>query len=138
MRFANLLEKGSIVAIEGPLGAGKTCFTKGIARGLCVEDTVTSPTYTIISEYEGKISGEPIVFYHINAYRLDGNDSFSAIGGEEIIYGNGVSVIEWSEHISDFIPPGAFRVEITIDDCGKRTIRLCKNGDSAVLGGAGK
>lgn len=123
-RFAALLEKGSIVALRGPLGAGKTCFTKGIARGLGVREEVTSPTYTIVSEYESTPSGETVPLYHIDAYRLRGNDDFTAIGGEEIIFGNGISVIEWSEHIPAFIPPEAFIVDIAIKDTGERLIRI--------------
>ena len=128
IRLAPALEKGSIVAFRGPLGAGKTCFIKGIARGLGVAEEVTSPTYTIVSEYEGTLSGEPVTLYHIDAYRLGGNDDFSVIGGEEIIFNNEISVIEWSERIPDFIPPGAIRVDIEIAEDGKRIIRIGGNG----------
>ena len=120
------LEKGSIVALKGPLGAGKTCFAKGLARGLGIAEEVTSPTYTIISEYEGTLKdGQPVAVYHIDAYRLGGNDDFSAIGGEEIVFGNGVSLIEWSERIPAFVPPRAIKVEIEIKGDDKRSIRLC-------------
>lgn len=120
-KLALMLEKGSIVALSGPLGAGKTCFVKGIAAGLGIEDEITSPTYTIVTEY-----GEAAPFYHIDAYRLKGNDDFSAIGGEEIIFGNGISAIEWSERIGGLIPGDAFRVEIAIQADGKRLIRIAR------------
>lgn len=123
--LAELLEKRSIVALRGPLGAGKTCFAKGIAKGLGIEEEVTSPSYTIVSEYEGTITGAgPVQVYHIDAYRLRGNDDFSAIGGEDIVFGNGVSVIEWSERIPAFIPPEALRVDIEITENGKRLIHI--------------
>jgi len=124
-RFAHILEKGSVVALTGPLGAGKTCFVKGIARGLGICEEVTSPTYTIISEYEGTLGEEdPVPFYHIDAYRLRGNDDFYAIGGEEIVFGKGISVIEWSERIPDFIPALAIKVEIKIIKDDNRLIRI--------------
>ena len=123
-RTAPLLERGGIVALRGPLGAGKTCFVKGIAEGLGIKDEVTSPTYTIVSEYEGSLSGEAFVFYHIDAYRLNGDEDFTAIGGEDIIFGAGISVIEWSERIPGFIPPEALRVEIELEQDGKRLIRM--------------
>lgn len=116
-RIARFLHQGSIVALRGGLGAGKTYLTKGIARGLGVSEEVTSPTYTIISEYEGNLP-----FYHIDAYRLQGDDDFSALGGEEILYGAGVSVIEWSERIS--IPEYAIIVELEIRESNHRKILI--------------
>lgn len=120
-KIAALLEKGSVVALKGPLGAGKTCFTKGIARGLGIEEEITSPTYTIISEYESAVP-----FYHIDAYRLRGDDDFYAIGGDEIVYGGGISVIEWSERIPRFIPAGALLIDFEIIGDNKRRIQICR------------
>ena len=127
-RLASLLSKGSIVALKGPLGAGKTCLAKGLANGLGIVEEVTSPTYTIISEYEAVISGEKTPIYHIDAYRLEGNDDFTAIGGEEIVFGEGISIIEWSERISDFIPGEALRVDFEIVSNEERLIRVYKDG----------
>lgn len=127
--LAFYLEKGSIVALEGPLGAGKTCFAKGIASGLGVIDELTSPTYTIISEYQGfspRAKDYNIPIYHIDAYRLRGNDDFSAIGGEEIVFGNGISIIEWSDNIPGFIPPEAFMVKFDILESNKRVISISR------------
>jgi len=130
-RLASLLKKGSIVALTGPLGAGKTCFVKGIASGLGIKEVVTSATYTIISEYEAFVAVntgcekiESIPFYHIDAYRLEKIDDFTAIGGEDIIFGNGISVIEWGDRISGIIPNGAIWVDIEIKKDGKRSIRI--------------
>jgi tRNA threonylcarbamoyladenosine biosynthesis protein TsaE len=123
-KIAKLLKKGSIVALNGPLGAGKTCLAKGIAKGLRVKETVTSPSYTIVSEYEGTLKGESVHIYHIDAYRLAGNDDFSAIGGEEIVFGDGISIIEWCERIPDFIRSGVLRVDIQIMDDEKRQFHV--------------
>jgi len=123
-KIACLLKKGSIVALQGPLGAGKTCLTKGIAAGIGVKEPVTSPSYTIICEYEGILKGDSVQIYHIDAYRLAGNDDFSAIGGEEIVFGNGISIIEWCERIPDFIHDGVLRVDIQILDAERRQFHI--------------
>jgi tRNA threonylcarbamoyladenosine biosynthesis protein TsaE len=126
-RFASLLEKGNVVALRGPLGAGKTCFTKGIALALGITEGITSPTYTIVSEYEvfsRETASQCMIFYHIDAYRLRGNDDFSAIGGEDIVFGSGISVIEWSERIPDFIDESAYKVDFEILEENKRCIRI--------------
>jgi len=122
--LAGLLKKGSVVALKGPLGAGKTYFAKGIAMALGVKDAVTSPSYTIVSEYDGVLQGNTIKIFHIDAYRLAGNDDFSAIGGEEMIFGNGISIIEWCERIPEFINKGAIRVDIKITDDEKRHFHI--------------
>jgi tRNA threonylcarbamoyladenosine biosynthesis protein TsaE len=108
-RVARFLGPGSVVALRGGLGAGKTCLVKGIARGLGVEETVTSPTYTIISEYRGVLP-----LYHIDAYRLEGDEDFDNLGGRELLYGQGVSVIEWSERIPHSLPQNTIYIEITL------------------------
>jgi tRNA threonylcarbamoyladenosine biosynthesis protein TsaE len=102
------------------LGAGKTCLVKGIARFLGIREEVTSPTYTIISEY---CAGN-LPFYHIDAYRLRGDDDFEALGGDEYIYGEGISVIEWSERLKRSIPPAAILVEISLLDGNRRRIDI--------------
>jgi tRNA threonylcarbamoyladenosine biosynthesis protein TsaE len=118
-QIARILNKGAVVALRGPLGAGKTCLTKGIARGLGITEAVTSPTYTIISEYQG-----PCPLYHIDAYRLEGDDDFAALGGEEILYGEGISVVEWSEKIPASLPENALFIDIDIISGGARSIRI--------------
>jgi tRNA threonylcarbamoyladenosine biosynthesis protein TsaE len=122
--LAGLLKKGSVVALKGPLGAGKTYLTKGIAMALGVKDAVTSPSYTIVSEYDGVLQGNSIKIFHIDAYRLTGNDDFSAIGGEEMIFGDGISIIEWCERIPEFIRKGALRVDIQIINEEKRHFHI--------------
>jgi tRNA threonylcarbamoyladenosine biosynthesis protein TsaE len=124
--IARHLRGGSVVALRGELGTGKTCLVKGIARGLGVDETITSPTYTIISEYQGRLP-----LYHIDAYRLGGDDDFLALGAEELLYGGGVSVIEWSERIPRSIPPEAIRIELRIAEKGGRRIAI--SGPEPVL-----
>jgi tRNA threonylcarbamoyladenosine biosynthesis protein TsaE len=118
-RIASFLREGSVVALRGGLGVGKTCLTKGIARGLGIKEEITSPTYTIVSEYQGVLP-----FYHIDLYRLMGDDDFAALGGEELLYGGGVSVIEWSERIPHSIPPWAVTIEIGLAPNGQRRILI--------------
>jgi tRNA threonylcarbamoyladenosine biosynthesis protein TsaE len=112
------LGKGSVVALRGGLGAGKTCLARGIARGLGIRETVTSPTYTIISEYDAGA----LPLYHIDAYRLEGEDDFRAIGGEECLQGDGIALIEWSDRIPGSIPRPALSVSIHILEDGRRRI----------------
>ncbi|MDR3193069.1 MAG: tRNA (adenosine(37)-N6)-threonylcarbamoyltransferase complex ATPase subunit type 1 TsaE, partial [Treponema sp.] len=90
--IARRLVPGSVVALRGGLGAGKTCLTKGIARELGVEEEVTSPSYTIISEYDTR---EGVLFYHIDAYRLGGDGDFESLGGRELFREDGIAVVEW-------------------------------------------
>jgi tRNA threonylcarbamoyladenosine biosynthesis protein TsaE len=117
-----LLEPGSIVTLKGTLGAGKTVLASGIARALGITGQITSPTYTIINEY-----GEKTPLYHIDAYRLTGDDDFRLAGGEELLYGKGVCIIEWPERLSLLPQDKVTMVEITIMEDGKRKI-LYKNG----------
>jgi tRNA threonylcarbamoyladenosine biosynthesis protein TsaE len=118
-RIAKMLQEGSVVALRGGLGVGKTYLTKGIARGLGVMEEITSPTYTVISEYQGRFP-----FYHIDAYRLRGDDDFSSLGGEDLLYGSGVSVIEWSERLPHSIPEDALIIELEIIEQGRRRIQI--------------
>jgi tRNA threonylcarbamoyladenosine biosynthesis protein TsaE len=117
--LAGVLRGGNVVARSGGLGAGKTTFTRGIARGLGIEEETTSPTYTIISEYEGALH-----LNHIDAYRLGGERDFYEIGGEEVIGGGGVSVIEWPEKISGALPAESVTVNIRVLEDGRREIAV--------------
>ncbi len=113
------LKRGSIAALEGGLGTGKTQLTKGIALGLGIDEEITSPTYTIISEYDG-----PLPLYHIDAYRLKGSDDFINIGAEELLYGGGVCVIEWSNIVEDLLPEETIFINIEILERGERLITV--------------
>ncbi len=100
------LKKGSIICLQGELGSGKTHFTKGIASGLGVEDIVSSPTFTIMNEYSGRLP-----LYHFDVYRIDA-DEFLDIGLDEYLYGDGVSVVEWADRLDGAVK-GALWADIT-------------------------
>jgi tRNA threonylcarbamoyladenosine biosynthesis protein TsaE len=126
VRIGNKLKKGDVIAMQGTLAAGKTTITKGIAKALGVSDTITSPTFCLISEYSGKMP-----LYHMDVYRLEGGDDFINLGTDDMIYGNGVSIIEWSEKIMDELPKKTILLKITPDDGDERTITIenWNNGD---------
>lgn len=108
-----------MLALYGGLAAGKTTLTKGIARSLGVTEPITSPTYTIISEYEGSYP-----FYHMDCYRLDGEADALAIGIDELLFGNGICVIEWSERILNLLPDHTIKIELSVVAGGERRIQL--------------
>jgi tRNA threonylcarbamoyladenosine biosynthesis protein TsaE len=103
------LEAGCVVGLIGDLGAGKTCFVKGIAYGInrVPEHDVTSPTFTILQEYEGNVP-----LYHFDAYRLAGAEDLATVGFEDYIGGEGVSVIEWADRIQETLPNECLLIHI--------------------------
>ena len=115
--LASALGPGTVIGLEGPLGAGKTTFVKGIARGMGITETVTSPTFTLVTEYEGKLP-----LYHMDLYRIRSSEEFEFLGVEEMLYGSGVTVIEWSERAADALPSGSLRVTISIIDGSTRSV----------------
>ncbi len=119
-------EKGEIYLLSGDLGAGKTVFAKGFAAGLGVDEDVTSPTFTIVKAY---MSGR-IPLYHFDAYRIADPDELYAIGYEEYFYGDGISLIEWPEMVSELIPKDAVLVTIKrrgVEDQDRREIRIYRS-----------
>lgn len=118
-RIASSLKNGSIVALNGNLGSGKTCLVKGMALGLGINENITSPTYTIINEY----FSSPALF-HIDAYRLESEKEFEDMGGSELINNPGIFVIEWSEKIINLLPDNIIRVTIEITGASSRLIRI--------------
>jgi tRNA threonylcarbamoyladenosine biosynthesis protein TsaE len=123
-RLAGKLKQGSVIVLRGGLGAGKTCLVKGIARGLGITESVTSPTYTIISEYSARLSGETVPLYHIDAYRLNGDADFENTGAGELMGGGGIAIIEWSERIPRSIPENAIKIDIEITGPQSRLFRV--------------
>jgi len=120
--LAEKLKPGSVIALKGGLGAGKTCLVKGLARALGVIDNITSPTYTIICEYNGYLNGKTVTLRHIDAYRLGGDEDFENTGAGDLI-GDGITVIEWSERIPRSIPKDAITVDIEITGPQSRLLR---------------
>ena len=111
-RLAAALAEGRVVAFTGDLGAGKTAFVSGMARALGVEERVTSPTFTIVNEYEGG----RLPLFHFDMYRLDSADELFHIGWEDYLARGGVCAVEWSENVTGAIEPDAVRVSILRGD----------------------
>lgn len=107
-QFGALVNKGDIICINGDLGAGKTHFTKGLAKGLEINDYITSPTFNIVNEYEGRLK-----LQHFDVYRVNDPDEIAAIGFDDYIFSDAVSVIEWSHYIDELIPKERIEIEIT-------------------------
>lgn len=106
--IAKHLRSGSCICLDGDLGAGKTHLSKGIALGLGIEEDITSPTFTIVHEYEGNLN-----LYHFDMYRLGDIDELYAIGFEDYLRSNQIMIIEWSQNVRDALPND--RIEIFIE-----------------------
>ncbi|MBO4278655.1 MAG: tRNA (adenosine(37)-N6)-threonylcarbamoyltransferase complex ATPase subunit type 1 TsaE [Spirochaetales bacterium] len=108
---------GTVISLRGSLGAGKTVFAKGVARSLGINEAIVSPTFTLVQEYEGRLP-----MYHMDLYRITSEDDFQMIGGEDMLYSDGVTLVEWSEIINDTLPVGTLFVQITVNDDQSRTV----------------
>lgn len=110
-----------IICLDGELGSGKTIFTKGIAKAMGITETITSPTFTIIKEYNGELP-----LYHMDVYRLDGNTD--GVGIEEYFEKGGVVVIEWAATIKDILPLEYLHIKFKVVDENKRTLIITPHG----------
>lgn len=121
------LRSGDVVALIGELGSGKTCITRGIARGVGVSEKyrITSPTFTLLNEYPGRIT-----LYHLDIYRLSGSPDLEEMGYEEYFYSNGVIVIEWAEKIKEILPEGCFNIYLKYLDKNKRELKISGRGNT--------
>lgn len=119
-KIGSLLKSGDVIAMTGTLAAGKTTITKGIAKALGITDVVTSPTFCLISEYEGT----KMPLYHMDVYRLDGPEDFINLGVEDMLDGDGVCIVEWSEKVSSELPKRTIKIEITPLEDGSRQIKI--------------
>jgi tRNA threonylcarbamoyladenosine biosynthesis protein TsaE len=122
--LAQELKAGSVVALIGPLGSGKTILIQGICSGLGVVEPVTSPSFVIINEYPGKIRGTFAWVYHFDLYRLEKIEEFIKLGYEEYFYGNGITLIEWAEKIKDFLPEKRIDINLEIVSEKERKISV--------------
>ena len=111
-----------IICLDGELGSGKTVFTKGIAHALGIEENITSPTFTIIKEYD---SGE-MPLYHMDVYRLDGNTE--GVGIEEYYNKGGIVIIEWAKTIKDILPEERLEIKIKVIDENRRMLVITPHG----------
>ena len=119
--LAKSLQPGTILAYRGDLGAGKTAFTRGLARGLGCKETVTSPTYTIVNEY----LGGRLPLFHFDMYRLASSDDLWDIGWEDYLDREGVCAVEWSENVQDAMEDA---ITVTIEKLGETTRRITIEG----------
>jgi tRNA threonylcarbamoyladenosine biosynthesis protein TsaE len=120
--FASDLPAGSVVALVGQLGAGKTQFVKGLVAGLGTPAEVTSPTFTLVHEY----LGGRLPVYHFDFFRLEDRQSAERIGLDEYLFGDGISVIEWADKFPELIPPGATWLSFEIAGGNRRVITAPK------------
>lgn len=118
-RLARTAKAGSVISLRGSLGAGKTVFAKGFAAELGITEAIVSPTFTLVQEYEGRMK-----MYHLDLYRLSGEDEFESMGGEDFLYSDGVTLIEWSEKIDSMLPDDTIHVEIGIQPDLTRKIEI--------------
>ena len=107
-RLGARLGRGDVVACIGPLGAGKTCFLQGLARGLGVTAAVTSPTFVLVNEYRGRLA-----VYHVDAFRTGSLSELVDVGLEEMLHGEGVTIVEWADKLLPLLPPHTITVSIT-------------------------
>ena len=117
--IARCLEKGTVICLDGELGAGKTTLTKFIAKESGVKENIVSPTFTIIKEYEGKLP-----LYHMDVYRIDSEDDMYDLGYDEYIYSEGVTVIEWADLIKGILPEERIEIRMKRIDDEKREISI--------------
>ena len=117
--IGKICKGGSVISLRGSLGAGKTVFAKGVARSLGIEEAIVSPTFTLVQEYDGSLP-----MYHMDLYRITSEEDFQMIGGEDMLYSDGVCLVEWSEIINDILPSRTLFVQITVNEDQSRTVLL--------------
>ena len=123
--LGKIIEPGTVIAYRGDLGAGKTAFTRGLAKGLGCTEIVTSPTYTIVNEY----LGGRIPLFHFDMYRLRSSDDLFDIGWEDYLDRGGVCAVEWSENVDDAMEDAIY---ITIEKLGEDSRRITLEGGSTL------
>jgi tRNA threonylcarbamoyladenosine biosynthesis protein TsaE len=121
-RLAARLKPGDVITLEGDLGAGKTTFTKGLAKGLEIKKTVNSPTFTIIKEYHGRMP-----LYHMDVYRVE--DAYEDLGFDEYFEGDGVTVVEWAHLIEEQLPDEHLSIFLYREGEEKRRLVLIPKGE---------
>ena len=119
-KLGQLVNPGDIICLIGDLGTGKTHLTKAIAKGMGITDYITSPTFTIVNEYDGRLK-----LYHFDVYRVNDPDEIEAIGFDEYIFSDGVSVIEWANYIKELIPDEHLTISIEkLQDKGENSRKI--------------
>lgn len=118
-KLGAILPSGSVIALSGSLGAGKTVLVKGVAKALNINEAIVSPTFTIVQEYDGSM-----MLHHLDLYRLSGEDEFESMGGEDFLYTKGLTFIEWSEKIESMLPDNTIYINIDIREDLSRDITI--------------
>jgi len=122
-RLGEIARPGDVILLVGKLGAGKTCLTQGIARGLGIDDYAASPSFVLVRELYGRLP-----LYHMDFYRLDNIEEIAELGLDEYFYGRGVSVVEWAEKALSLLPPENLLIEMEYIDESERRLRLKPSG----------
>ena len=125
-RLGERLKPGTVIAYTGDLGAGKTAFTRGLARGLGISGQVTSPTFTIVNEYEGG----RLPLFHFDMYRLGSADELFDIGWEDYLARGGVCAVEWSENVDEALEEDTIRVDIRRGENDHQRVITIQGGPS--------
>jgi tRNA threonylcarbamoyladenosine biosynthesis protein TsaE len=142
MKLGKSAAAGDVILLVGPLGAGKTCLTQGIAHGLGIHEYTASPSFVLVREYQGKLP-----LYHIDLYRLDKIEEVTQLGLDDYLYGNGVCVVEWADKGLDVLPEEHLLIKMQIVSPLKRRLSFMPRGTrylemlsklKSVLLGAGK
>lgn len=123
VRLAETLGPGDVVALTGELGAGKTCFTQGVAQGLGVTGRAVSPTFVLVNEYRGRL---PV--HHVDAYRTESLTELLDLGLDELFSGDGVTIVEWADKLLPLLPARAIHVHIDGLGDEPRTITIRRPG----------
>ena len=124
-RFGKQAKPGMVISLRGSLGAGKTVFARGVARSLGIEEAIVSPTFTLVQEYDGRLP-----MYHMDLYRITSSEDFEMIGGEDMLYSDGICLIEWSEIINEMLPRDTIFINIKVNSDQSRTVTIDSKGDN--------
>jgi tRNA threonylcarbamoyladenosine biosynthesis protein TsaE len=127
--LGRLMQPGDVLALVGDLGAGKTCLARGVARGLGIDEPVTSPTFILVAEYVAA-AGFPL--YHADCYRLEQAEAEAqAIGLDELLLDDSVAIVEWAERIESLLPPDHLRITLAVSDDTRRELTFAPHGARA-------
>ena len=125
-RLGHLLRPGDVICLQGELGSGKTCLTQGIGLGLGVSGTISSPSFVFIKEYEPADEGPRL--YHVDLFRIEEYSRALALGLEDYLYADGVTVIEWAERAAEIMPDERIWIRLAHLDYGKRSLLFEASG----------
>ncbi|MBF8264322.1 MAG: tRNA threonylcarbamoyladenosine biosynthesis protein TsaE [Dehalococcoidia bacterium] len=122
-KLGEIIKPGDVILIIGELGAGKTCFVQGLARGLGVEENISSPSFVLLRQYNGRLP-----LYHVDLYRLEKLPEIADLGLDDYFYSEGVSVIEWANRALELLPAEHLLIELKIVSARQRRIALTPEG----------